>query len=119
MRRRAGQLIPIEVDILRIASAELTSGDGWIHGFAVAKDLQTANGRRRLAAHGTLYKALGRLADGALLTSRWEDADDALAGGRPRRRLYRLTAAGQVALAAAEAEAPTSPHCPTPRIAPA
>lgn len=119
MRRRAGQLLPIEVQILRIASAELTAGDGWIHGFAVAKDLQAATGRGRLAAHGTLYKALGRLADGALLTSRWEDADQALADGRPRRRLYRLTAAGQLALAAAEAEVPTKPHRSTPRIAPA
>jgi DNA-binding PadR family transcriptional regulator len=53
----------------------------------------------RLTAHGTLYKALGRLADSGLLEHRWEDAEAALAEGRPRRRLYRLTGQGQRSLA--------------------
>lgn len=48
--------------------------------------------RERLTAHGTLYKALGRLEEFGLLTSRWEDA--ATAEGRPRRRLYELTSQG-------------------------
>jgi len=49
-------------------------------------------GSRSLTAHGTLYKALGRLEEFGLLTSRWEDA--AAAEGRPRRRLYELTPRG-------------------------
>ena len=56
-------------------------------------------GAGRLTAHGTLYKALGRLADAGLLEYRWEDAEPALAEGRPRRRLYQITSAGQRALA--------------------
>jgi PadR family transcriptional regulator, regulatory protein PadR len=51
----------------------------------------------RQTAHGTLYKALARLEDAGLLVSRWEDADLAAADGRPRRRLYRITTAGQAA----------------------
>ena len=54
---------------------------------------------RRLTAHGTLYKALGRLAEAGLLEARWEDAETAEAEGRPRRRLYRVTGAGASALA--------------------
>ena len=45
-----------------------------------------------MTAHGTLYKALSRLEDLDLLTSRWEDA--AAVEGRPRRRLYELTSRG-------------------------
>ena len=46
---------------------------------------------RALTAHGTLYKALGRLEEFGLLGSRWEDAAPE---GRPRRRLYELTGQG-------------------------
>jgi DNA-binding PadR family transcriptional regulator len=49
-------------------------------------------GSRSLTAHGTLYKALGRLEELGLLASRWEDVP-AIAG-RPRRRLYELTGEG-------------------------
>jgi DNA-binding PadR family transcriptional regulator len=42
-----------------------------------------------------------------MLESEWEDPQIALAEGRPRRRLYRITAAGQAALAeATKAAAP-------------
>jgi PadR family transcriptional regulator, regulatory protein PadR len=97
MRRRSGVLIPLEVDILRVAAA---SPDPWIHGFAMAKLLADARGSSRLTGHGTLYKALGRLADGGLLEDRWEDPEIAMADGRPRRRLYKITASGAAALAA-------------------
>ncbi|MDQ3894944.1 MAG: PadR family transcriptional regulator [Actinomycetota bacterium] len=55
--------------------------------------MREASGARSLTAHGTLYKALGRLEESGLLTSRWEDAA-AAAEGRPRRRLYELTGEG-------------------------
>jgi hypothetical protein len=119
MRRRQGQLLPIEVAILGVTVDAAGAGDGWIHGFAMAKELQSANGSRQLTAHGTLYKALGRLSDAGLLESRWEDADAALAEGRPRRRLYRITGAGRQALASSDAVPVDLAPGPTTRIAPA
>jgi DNA-binding PadR family transcriptional regulator len=53
--------------------------------------MRSGSGSRSLTAHGTLYKALGRLEEFGFLTSRW---DDAPADGRPRRRLYELTMEG-------------------------
>ena len=50
---------------------------------------------RSLTSHGTLYKALARLVVGGLLADELEDPDIALREGRPRRRLYRITGAGQ------------------------
>jgi DNA-binding PadR family transcriptional regulator len=43
---------------------------------------------------GTLYPMLARLEETGWLTSAWEDVDPREAG-RPRRRLYRITAIGQ------------------------
>jgi PadR family transcriptional regulator, regulatory protein PadR len=50
-----------------------------------------------------LYKALQRLEEAGLLASQWEDPDIAVAEGRPRRRLYEVTGAGERALAAWQA----------------
>ena len=70
----------------------LASPGGWRHGYDMA--------RRTGLASGTLYPILGRLSDGGLLETRWEDDPPE---GRPRRHLYRLTAEG-AALAATVAE---------------
>lgn len=43
---------------------------------------------------GTIYPVLSRLEQADWLNSRWEEVDPTLVG-RPRRRLYRLTAEGQ------------------------
>ena len=51
---------------------------------------------------GTAYPALRRLEKAGLLSSRWEKAAEAHAGGRPRRRTYELTGEGARALADAE-----------------
>jgi DNA-binding PadR family transcriptional regulator len=74
------------------------------HGFAVARHMAAIGEAHQLTAHGTLYKALGRLEAAGLLESRWEEADLALAEGRPRRRFYRVTGAGERALAATLAQ---------------
>ena len=89
-----------------------------MYGFAVARALRDHAGAHRLTAHGTLYKALGRLAAGGLLESRWEEPDVALAEGRPRRRLYRISGVGQHALAAAIGETGVRRRA-DPRVAPA
>jgi PadR family transcriptional regulator PadR len=43
---------------------------------------------------GTIYLALARLEKAGWVESRWEEVDPS-AAGRPRRRLYRLTAVGE------------------------
>jgi DNA-binding PadR family transcriptional regulator len=95
MRRKPGALLPLEIAILELAA----SSDEPLHGFELARRLAEASEARSLTAHGTLYKALGRLAALGLLQSHWEDPELALAAGRPRRRLYRLTDAGAQRLA--------------------
>ncbi len=51
------------------------------------------NDRRILS--GTLYPLLDRLSVAGLLKSEWEDVDPSIVG-RPRKRLYRLTADGVI-----------------------
>jgi PadR family transcriptional regulator PadR len=47
---------------------------------------------------GTVYPSLRRLEKRGYLSARWEDRSRADAEGRPRRRYYRLTGAGEAAL---------------------
>lgn len=91
-RRKPGTLLPLETEILAAALSALRAGEDGFHGFALAQAMREQSGSRALTAHGTLYKALGRLEELGLLSSRWEDA--AAAEGRPRRRLYELTKQG-------------------------
>lgn len=97
VRRRAGELLPIEQRILETGLEFGRAGEEF-HGFALAAAMSGRDDGRGLTAHGTLYKALSRLAERGLLSSRWESADLATTEGRPRRRLYRVTGAGEVAL---------------------
>ncbi|HEX5089932.1 MAG TPA: helix-turn-helix transcriptional regulator [Nocardioides sp.] len=67
---------------------------GELHGYGIARDVEELSGGRVRLTAGTLYGALNRLtADGLVTQSR----EDVVAGRR--RRYYRLTAAGQTALA--------------------
>ncbi|MEJ2204747.1 MAG: helix-turn-helix transcriptional regulator [Gemmatimonadota bacterium] len=50
---------------------------------------------------GSVYPILRRFEEHRLVESEWEDADEAHADRRPRRRHYRLTAAGRAELGAA------------------
>ena len=104
MRRKAGALVPVEVDILSAGIQLRRRGQPRFHGFQLAKDIADGTGARKLTAHGTLYKALGRLEDAGLLASTWEDPQAAAAEGRPRRRFYEVTGAGERALAAWQVE---------------
>ncbi|MDQ1646623.1 MAG: PadR family transcriptional regulator, regulatory protein PadR [Cryptosporangiaceae bacterium] len=83
----------------------------WLHGYLLAKQTSLAS--------GTLYPILIRLAERNLIEARWEDEQPA---GRPRRHLYRLTAAGlaatRTALATALAQAaPKRQPAPRRRLA--
>ena len=115
MRRRPGSILPLEQTILEAASRLQRRGSYDFHGFAMAKQLVGHGDSRKLTAHGTLYKALGRLETAGFLESRWEDPEVAAAENRPRRRLYTLTAAGAAALA----ETKRQPHSTSthPRLA--
>jgi PadR family transcriptional regulator, regulatory protein PadR len=107
MRRKPGALVPLESAILR-AAADLQRGQAKeFHGYQIAKHVADVSDNRLLTAHGTLYRALGRLEAMGLLESRWEDPHIAAADSRPLRRLYRLTTAGAAAV--------SEPTVPEPR----
>src|ERR687893_3209250 len=91
-RRKPGTLVPLEIEILAVAVSMLRSGRATFHGFGIAQAMRDQRASPSLTAHGTLYKALGRLEEFGLLSSRWED--QSAVEGRPRRRLYELTGQG-------------------------
>lgn len=104
MRRKAGALVPLELEILDASVGLRALGVVEAHGFLLARTIGDRSGTsRRLTAYGTLYKALDRLERSGHLESRWEDPTNAAEASRPRRRFYRITAAGEAALAAARA----------------
>ena len=106
MRRRKGRLLDIEEAILDAGITLKAQGSVSFHGFSVAKLIQKTHDSRRLTAHGTLYKALGRLERAGLLASEWENADLAADESRPRRRLYSVTDLGATSLALSRADEP-------------
>jgi PadR family transcriptional regulator PadR len=114
-RRKPGALLPLETEILGAALSMRRLGEASFHGFGLAQTMREQSGSRALTGHGTLYKALGRLEEFGLLTSRWEDT--AAAEGRPRRRLYALT--GQGSRVAEQALADNAHHAAgrSPRVA--
>jgi PadR family transcriptional regulator, regulatory protein PadR len=80
----------------------------WQHGYALARQTGLKS--------GTLYPILIRLADRGLVEARWQDEPQP---GRPRRHLYRLTAAGLASAtgALATAAAPAAARAPGRRAA--
>ncbi len=99
MRRKPGQLLPIELEILSAMVSARSRGAERLHGYALAKQIREQSNARTLIGHGTLYKALDRLEAQSFLRSEWGDPDVAAAENRPRRRLYEITGAGQAKLA--------------------
>src|ERR671919_346318 len=104
MRRKPGELLPLELAIC-VAARDITRRrHKEFHGYEIAKHLSDVGDSRLLVAYGTLYRALGRLEDMGFLESRWEDPEIAAGENRPRRRMYSLTALGAtVALDAGKA----------------
>jgi DNA-binding PadR family transcriptional regulator len=115
MRRKPGSLIPLELSILEVGIEMAVRGQPYFHGFLIAKRIKEREDARLLTAHGTLYRALDRMQKAGLLESQWEDPALAAHEGRPRRRLYRVTLAGETGLANARApQAAAAPRQPTP-----
>ena len=79
---------------LAVLAALCEEPSQWRHGYALA-------GQTRLKS-GTLYPILIRLADRGLVEACWQQEP---APGRPRRHLYRLTAAGLASATGALASA--------------
>jgi DNA-binding PadR family transcriptional regulator len=86
----AAEQLKGNLDMLLLAV--LASGPG--HGYSVISRLRERSGGAFDLPEGTVYPALHRLESAGLLASTWEAAT-----GR-RRRIYRLTTAGEAALAA-------------------
>ncbi len=89
MRRKEGDLIPIERSIIQAACQLRNEGVEEFHGFDIAKKIKDQEGARLLTGYGTLYRALARLQQRGILQSRWEEALPNNEN-RPRRRYYRL-----------------------------
>jgi PadR family transcriptional regulator PadR len=68
---------------LSVLAALCDQPSQWQHGYALAKQTGLKS--------GTLYPILIRLADRGMVEACWQDEPEP---GRPRRHLYRLTAAG-------------------------
>jgi PadR family transcriptional regulator PadR len=79
---------------LSVLAALCDQPSQWQHGYALAKQTGLKS--------GTLYPILIRLADRGLVEACWQDEPEP---GRPRRHLYRLTAAGLASATAAPARA--------------
>jgi DNA-binding PadR family transcriptional regulator len=86
---------------LSVLAVLCASPSDWQHGYAIARGTGLKS--------GTLYPILIRLADRGLIEARWEEGQPA---GRPRRHLYRLTAAGAVTATAALAARPRKSRAP-------
>jgi PadR family transcriptional regulator len=98
MRRKPGQLVPLELAICVSAADLRTKGDVEFHGYQIAKHLGDLEEQKLLTAYGTLYRALDRLEKMGMLQSRWEDPAIPARENRPGRRLYTLTGAAEAVL---------------------
>jgi PadR family transcriptional regulator, regulatory protein PadR len=104
MRRKKDTLIPIEISVLDAALDLRARGTEAAHGFLIAKVISDITGARQLSAQGTLYRALHRLERAGFMESFWENPQIALEEGRPTRRFYRVTVAGEQALVQAKSQ---------------
>jgi PadR family transcriptional regulator PadR len=78
------------LDMLLLASLRAEP----MHGYAIIEHVRQASSGQFEYPEGTIYPALRRLEDDGLVRSRWNEDE-----GR-RRRVYKLTANGNAALAA-------------------
>ena len=75
---------------------------GPAHGLEILRRLDSAGHGSLRLREGSLYPALYRLEDSALLKAKWEEETEGRRGAR--RRIYHLTAKGKSALAAGRAQ---------------
>jgi PadR family transcriptional regulator len=85
-----GEMLKGHLDMIVLAAL---AAAGSAHGYAVIEEIKQRSGGAFDLPEGTIYPALHRLEQAALLTSRWTTSN----AGR-RRRVYSLTKAGTRAL---------------------
>jgi PadR family transcriptional regulator PadR len=73
------------LDVLEYFLDAYRRGDQEVHGWAIMHAVKRSG--------PTVYGVLDRLEDAVWITGRWEENPE---GGRPRRRLYRLTPNGRI-----------------------
>lgn len=76
----------ISTDTLKVLGTMLEDPIAWHYGLRLSKEAGIAS--------GTVYPMLARLEGAGWLESKWEETGPDNEG-RPRRRLYRLTGAGE------------------------
>jgi hypothetical protein len=103
VRRKAGTVLPVELELLDAAIELKSSGTAEFHGFLIAHEMRDRSGAKDLIAYGNLYRILERMEKAGWLESKWEDPAVATEERRPRRRLYRLTGQGIAASQHSEA----------------
>jgi predicted ArsR family transcriptional regulator len=93
-----GSRAEFSVQALSVLAVLCEEPSRWRHGYALAKQTGLKS--------GTLYPILIRLADRGLVEACWQEEPQP---GRPRRHLYRLTAAGLASATGALASAAGPP----------
>jgi len=99
MRRKPGELIPFESELIEAATKLKQLGIEEFYGFQISQHIEDTRLNRlpkpsklqklrAIVGYGTLYRALGRLQEMGILASRWEELPTG--ENRPRRRYYRL-----------------------------
>ena len=96
MRRRRGDLLPLEAEILRIAGILAQQGQPEFYGWRMGQYLEDEG--QRETGFGSLYRTLNRLQDLGYLESEWAPPEKE---GLPPRRLYQITPEGSRAYATA------------------
>lgn len=89
MRRKQGELLPLERCIIHSAQTLANQGQPVFYGYEIAGRVD-----QRKAHNGTIYRALARLERMGLLVSSWEGAGIGDSPTGPRRKFYRLLGIG-------------------------
>jgi len=96
MRRKAGDLLPLEARVLQIAGRLAADRAPNFHGWRMIQLLEDDGDQA--VPFGTMYRTLNRLHDRGYLASQWAPPER---DGLPPRRLYRITPEGERAYASA------------------
>lgn len=95
---------------IAVLQALLTEPDNPRYGLSLARETGLKT--------GTLHPILARLQQAGWVSSFWEQPAEHEDQGRPRRRYYRLTSAGERAARRAVAQATTPSPAARPRLRP-
>jgi DNA-binding PadR family transcriptional regulator len=99
-------MAPLSLQSRTVLMALATEPSAWRHGYDLAKQTGLKS--------GSLYPILIRFAERGLIEAEWEREQPQ---GRPRRHLYRITAAGLAAAAGDVRTTQVSTRRPAPSIA--